>query len=51
MKVLGIPVPKDKADYETRKSTIALRLSSKGVKFIDNPELELDAYFKWWNVI
>jgi hypothetical protein len=53
MKALGILIPKDRADYEARKSSIAQELSKKGVVFPDKrgAEFELDAYFKWWDVI
>jgi hypothetical protein len=53
MKGLGIPIPKNQADYEVRKADIAQALMAKGVNFPDRrgPEFELDAYFNWWDVI
>lgn len=53
MKGLGIPIPKNKEDYERSKTDIVQALTAKGINFLDccSPELELDAYFKWWDVI
>jgi hypothetical protein len=53
MKALGILIPQNRTDYEARKSSIAQALTKKGVVFPDKrgAEFELDAYFKWWDVI
>ena len=53
MKALGIAIPRNREDYEARKSAIAQALSAKGVRFPDarGPEFELDGYFDWWEVL
>lgn len=53
LKVLGVPIPKNKEDYNSRKVEIGKFLIGKGISGYDlsPPEFFMDEYFKFYDIL